>query len=320
MAVSDLFAEDAESVIAADLTQRSLLDTQHQLGAMLDVMPIGLLIHTEQGVLFANKEACRLLTVTREEILGRHLLDYARVSDLQKITEQLRSSFMGEGKTFEQETVLERSDGSQRLVKLISGRLPWDGNPVIQVLFQDITDQKRAELSMRQLTITDELTGAYNRRHANYEAALYISADAENRVPLSAVMIDIDHFKRVNDTYGHAIGDIALQHLTRLAHDFIATMQGTDSALFARMGGEEFVMLLPGIGASAAEAVAERFRRAVQRMSIALPGGGELKFTVSLGVACYRDEDVTFEAFLARVDSALYSAKASGRNAVRLAV
>lgn len=234
----DLFEEDVESQRSATLTQQSLLDTQHQLGAMLDVMPIGLLIHTEQGVLFANQEACRLLTVTKLEILGRHLLDYARASDIQKIADQLRTSFQGEGKTFEQETVLERSDGSQRLVKLISGRLPWDGNPVIQVLFQDITDQKRAELSMRQLTITDELTGAYNRRHANYEAALYIGADAATRVPLSVVMIDIDHFKRVNDTYGHLVGDIALQRLAGLAHEFVPTIEGTDSALFARLGGK----------------------------------------------------------------------------------
>lgn len=314
----EFFEDDAESVKAAALTQQSLVDTQNQLGAMLDVMPIGLLIHTEQGVLFANKEACRLLTVSKREILGHHLLDYIRSADIEKISQQLRSSFLGEGKTFEQESMLQRPDGSQRLVKLISGRLPWDGNPVIQLLFQDITDQRRAEFSMRQLTITDELTGAYNRRHANYEAALYISADAATRLPLSVIMVDIDHFKRVNDTYGHQIGDIALKQLTRLAHDFVPTIEGTDSALFARMGGEEFIILLPGVEVPAAEAVAERFRRAVQAMSIALPDG-ELKFTISLGVASYRDTDCTFDGLLGRADAALYDAKAGGRNLVRLA-
>ncbi|MDB5529596.1 MAG: sensor diguanylate cyclase [Devosia sp.] len=314
----EFFEDDAESVKAAALTQQSLVDTQNQLGAMLDVMPIGLLIHTEQGVLFANKEACRLLTVTKREILGHHLLDYIRSADIEKISQQLRSSFLGEGKTFEQESTLQRPDGSQRLVKLISGRLPWDGNPVIQLLFQDITDQRRAEFSMRQLTITDELTGAYNRRHANYEAALYICADAATRLPLSVIMVDIDHFKRVNDTYGHPVGDIALKHLTRLAHDFVPTIEGTDSALFARMGGEEFIILLPGVEIAAAGTVAERFRRAVQNMSIALLDG-ELKFTISLGVASYRDADCTFDGLLGRADAALYDAKAGGRNLVRLA-
>lgn len=318
MSSPDLFEEDVESVQAAVLTQKSLVDTQNQLGSMLDVMPIGLLIHTEQGVLFANKEACRLLSVSKQQIMGRHLLDYARSSDIEKISQQLRSSFLGDGKTSEQESVLERPDGSQRLVKLISGRLPWDGNPVIQILFQDITDQKRAEFSMRQLTITDELTGAYNRRHANYEAALYISAEPSVRPPLSVIMLDIDHFKHVNDTYGHAVGDVALKQLTRLAHGFIPTIESTDSALFARMGGEEFVILLPGIGASVAEAVAERFRRAVQAMGIPL-SGSELKFTISLGVADYRDEDVTFDVLLSRADEALYRAKSGGRNAVSVA-
>jgi len=314
----EFFEDDAETVKAAALTQQSLVDTQNQLGAMLDVMPIGLLIHTEQGVLFANKEACRLLTVSKREILGHHLLDYIRAADIDKISQQLRSSFLGEGKTFEQESMLQRPDGSQRLVKLISGRLPWDGNPVIQLLFQDITDQRRAEFSMRQLTITDELTGAYNRRHANYEAALYISAEPATRLSLSVIMVDIDHFKRVNDTYGHQVGDIALKQLTRLAHDFMPTIDDTDSALFARMGGEEFVILLPGIETAGAEAVAERFRRAVQNLTIALPDG-ELKFTVSLGVASYRDADCSFDHLLARADSALYNAKANGRNLVCLA-
>ena len=315
---TEFFEDDVESVEAATLTQQSLVDTQNQLGAMLDVMPIGLLIHTEQGVLFANKEACRLLTVSKREILGHHLLDYIRSADIEKISQQLRSSFLGEGKTFEQESMLQRPDGSQRLVKLISGRLPWAGNPVIQLLFQDITDQRRAEFSMRQLTITDELTGAYNRRHANYEAALYISTDAATRLPLSVIMVDIDHFKRVNDTYGHLVGDIALKQLARLADDFIPTIGGTDSALFARMGGEEFVILLPGVEVAAAEVVAERFRRAVQAMSIALPEA-ELKFTVSLGVASYRDQDCTFDTLLGRADAALYCAKAGGRNLVCLA-
>jgi diguanylate cyclase (GGDEF)-like protein/PAS domain S-box-containing protein len=314
----EFFEDDAESVRAAALTQQSLADTQSQLGAMLDVMPIGLLIHTEQGVLFANKEACRLLTVTKRQILGHHLLDYIRASDVESVSQQLRSSFLGDGKTFEQESTLQRPDGSQRQVKLISGRLPWDGNPVIQLLFQDVTDQRRAELSMRQLTITDELTGAYNRRHANYEAALYTSADSATRLPLSVIMLDIDHFKRVNDTYGHAVGDIALKQLTRLAHDFVPTINGTDSALFARMGGEEFVILLPGIELSAAEVVAEQFRRAVQAMSIRLPDA-ELKFTISLGVASYRDQDCSFDTMLCRADAALYNAKAGGRNLVCLA-
>lgn len=309
----DLF-EDVGGLEAATQTQRVLLDTQSQLGSMLDVMPIGLLIHTEQGVLFSNRAACALLAIGKAEVLGRHLLDYVQAADVETVSAQLSASFRASGETFETETVIEPPEGSQRLVKLISGRLPWDGNPVVQILLQDITEQKRAESSLRRMTITDELTGAYNRRHAAYEAALYISADG-GHVPLSVIMMDIDHFKKVNDTYGHGVGDLALQRLTQLVHDYLLTVRSSDSAIFARIGGEEFALLLPGLGTAAAEAVAEKIRRAIEKMRIPI-GDATLQFTISLGVAEYEPTDGDFEHLLARADVALYSAKAGGRNAV----
>ena len=163
------------------------------------------------------------------------------------------------GEPLEQECLINRPDGTQRAIKLVTGRLPWDGNPVIQIIMQDVTDQKRAEHSLRQLTITDELTGAYNRRHLLYESALYMGEESAF-IPLSVALVDIDHFKRINDTYGHASGDIALKELTLLANRFIPTIRGTDSAIFARIGGEEFVLLLPGLSVAEAVEVAERFR------------------------------------------------------------
>jgi len=311
----DLFKSDDEGLDAAVLTQKSLIDTQERLGAMLDVMPIGLLIHTGQGILFANRAACQLLRTEPQRLLGQHMLDFVRSTDVERVNEQFHASFGGNTQTFELDAVLEVSGGSARLVKMISSRLPWPGNVVIQILLQDITDQKRAENSLRQLTITDELTGAYNRRHAFYEAALYVGEDRANDVPLSVVMVDIDHFKRINDTYGHAVGDLALKRLVLLANELLPTIEGSDSGIFARIGGEEFVMLLPGLDRKAAEIAAERFRRCVQAMSIELPEG-KLSFTVSAGVATFAPEDQDFAGLLSRADQALYEAKGAGRNRV----
>jgi diguanylate cyclase (GGDEF)-like protein/PAS domain S-box-containing protein len=310
----DLFKSDDEGLGAAVLTQKSLIDTQERLGAMLDVMPIGLLIHTQQGILFANRAACLLLGVEPKRLLGQHMLDYVRQADLGPVSEQIEASFGGATQTFELEAVLEVKSRPARLVHLISSRLPWPGNPVIQVLIQDITDQKRAENSLRQLTITDELTGAYNRRHAFYEAALYVGQS----VPLSVVLVDIDHFKHINDTFGHSAGDAALQRLTQLANSILPTIKGTDSAIFARIGGEEFVMLLPGLEAAGAQLAAEQFRLAVKDMVIDVPEG-RLTFTVSAGVASFRPEDRDFAGLLSRADVALYEAKGAGRNRVLLA-
>jgi diguanylate cyclase len=314
----DLFRDDDIGLSAAVLTQKSLVDTQAQLGSMLEVMPIGVLIHTEQGILFANKEACRLLQLDRARALGQHFLDHVPASDVENVAAQLRASFLAQSEPIEQECLIERPDGSQRLVKLVSGKLPWAGNPVVQILLHDVTDQKRAENSLRQLTITDELTGAYNRRHLLYESALYIDPHGTHNVPLSVVLLDIDHFKDINDKHGHAVGDIALRELTSLMNALIPTVRGADSAIFARIGGEEFVLLLPGFELMQASTIADRFRKAIGDMKIAIEGG-LLRFSVSMGVAQYRKADQTIEETLGRADKALYSAKNMGRNRVETA-
>lgn len=215
----------------------------------------------------------------------------------------------------DREGVLVRPDGTERLVRLISGRLPWEGNPVIQILLQDITDQKRAEQSLRQMTITDELTGAYNRRHAFYEAALYIESELSRRIPLSVILLDIDHFKRINDTYGHGVGDLVLKELTRLVHGLLPMLREANSAIFARIGGEEFVVLLPGLALDASLLIAERLRTAIEALRVRSEAAA-ISFTVSMGVAAYRHSDKNLDGLLARCDTALYEAKTAGRNRV----
>lgn len=310
----DLFDVD-DAMEAAVLTQKSLVDTQDRLGVMLDIMPIGLLIHTEQGILFANQAACGLLHTDRAALVGQHLLDFVRPSDMDEVAKQFSSSFKGKDETLRGEAAVGRPDGAHRLVRLITGKLPWDGNPVIQVLLEDITDQRRAENSLRQQAITDELTGAYNRRHAFYEAALHVEASRERGVPFSVAMFDIDHFKKINDTRGHAVGDLALKALTNLANEKVPLIEGTDSAMFARLGGEEFVILLPGIAHERAMEIADDFRRAVEQMVVETPEGG-LKFTISGGVAALSEKDGDFARMLTRSDEALYEAKGAGRNRV----
>ncbi|QQR35354.1 GGDEF domain-containing protein [Devosia oryziradicis] len=310
----DLFADDTGDAEAATLTQQTLVDTQQNLGKMLDLMPIGLLIHTEQGVVFANRQACSFLQTDATQLRGQHLLDFASPEDLGAISQALQMTFSDPQATFDIECAIMRPDNTSRLMKVITSSLPWPGTPVIQVLMQDITDQKRAEVSLRQMTITDELTGSYNRRHATYEAGLYLDAAAAGGMPLSVVMVDIDHFKHVNDTYGHDAGDLVLKALARLAHEFLATNTKLNSPLFARFGGEEFLFLLPGASEQAGFALANSFRQRVERLNVALPQT-KLKITISAGTAGWREGD-TLDTMLKRADTALYAAKAGGRNRV----
>lgn len=308
----DPLAGEDSGLRQAKLTQQSLIDTQQRMGAVLEALPVGLLIHTAQGILYANRAASDLLMTDGQSLMGRHLLDHVAREDESSLRGLFDRALNGSG-TLTHESAVERPDHSRRVAEVIVGRLPWDGNPVLQIILQDVTDQKHAEASLRQLTITDELTGAYNRRHAFYEASLYI--DRGDTLPLSVVMIDIDHFKRINDTLGHAAGDAALVGLTRLMQGLLPSFRDTDSAMFARIGGEEFVVLLPGVAAKRAAEIAEHLRGAIAALEV--PFGAEpITFTASLGVVTGTPADGSFDQLLTRADAALYLAKEQGRNRV----
>ena len=311
------FVEDSAAADAAELTQRTLIDTQERMGMVLDLMPMGLMVHTRQGIIFANREACRLLEVTQSQAVGQHFLDFLGAAEVPLVGAQIEASFSDSTTMHSRETTINHADGSLVHIKLITCLLPWQGNPVIQVLLQDITEMKHIEQRLRRLTITDELTGAYNRRHAFYEAALYLDPARVPRIPLSAIMLDIDHFKAINDTHGHAVGDLALKALTKKVNRIIAGAAEADSAMFARIGGEEFVVLLPAVELTAAQALAERLRRAIAGIRID-SDKTTFGFTCSFGVGSYRDADVGFDGLLSRCDTALYAAKAAGRNCIKL--
>ncbi|MCP1200149.1 sensor domain-containing diguanylate cyclase [Notoacmeibacter sp. MSK16QG-6] len=310
----ELFDCDEQGSATADITRASLVDTEDRLGIMLDAMPLGVLIHSKHAILYANAGACDLLGEERGSLIGKHFLDF-QAPDTDSLA--FDEAFATLGRTIEQETVIVRSkNGCERLMRVITGRLPWKGLAVVQVLLQDITDQKRAENSLRKLSITDELTGAYNRRHAFYEAGLYMERTDREASPFSIALIDIDHFKGVNDDYGHAVGDEVLKSFTGRGHRFLAT-SNMDSAIFARIGGEEFLILAPGCDVDAAARIAENFRSKLAASPIKT-AKGPLQITASIGVAERRPDDDSFDTILNRADDALYAAKSSGRNKVAI--
>ncbi|MFT0862304.1 diguanylate cyclase [Ancylobacter sp. G4_0304] len=166
---------------------------------------------------------------------------------------------------------------------------------------------------LQQLAVTDPLTGLLNRRGFAPFGADAIGYFRRKGTPTTAVMLDIDHFKQINDTYGHIAGDAVLRSLGTILARLI---RETDKA--ARFGGEEFVVLLRETAEPQALIIAERIRETVAMTSI-MHDGLELKITVSAGVAAIAENDRDFEDVLERADRALYSAKTSGRNRVALA-
>jgi diguanylate cyclase (GGDEF)-like protein/PAS domain S-box-containing protein len=316
---TDLFDLDHPGSSAAALTKEALDGAQELMGVAFDALPIALLFHTAQGILFANSEACSVFGTGGTALIGQHLLDYVDTEDAAAVASGIEATLSKDKTKILVEALFHGKDGVERLCRMTMVRLPWPGNPMIQVVVNDVTDQRRAEASLRQLTITDELTGAYNRRHAFYEGSLYVGSFIADGSAFSVALLDIDHFKRVNDTFGHAAGDQVLQALTSCAHTFLPTIRMGNSAMFARIGGEEFVLLLPGIGLSDAIATADRLRRRVERLPV-VTNAGVVNLTISIGVGTMSAADQSFDALLARADAALYRAKTEGRNRVASAV
>jgi len=162
------------------------------------------------------------------------------------------------------------------------------------------------------MALTDSLTGLFNRRYLAAHMGRLLARIEETRRPVAAILFDIDHFKKVNDTYGHAAGDKVLKEL---ADRVSRNLRNFD--MVARYGGEEFVIVMPDAGLEAAVMVAERLRQRIADEPFAVDGApAPLPITISLGVASTEDMTMTADELLRRADVALYAAKDAGRDRV----
>lgn len=169
---------------------------------------------------------------------------------------------------------------------------------------------RRQELELRKLTTTDPLTGWFNRRALGEIAEREFARSARTSTPLSLLMLDIDHFKKINDTHGHSCGDAAIRHVTQTCEVLLR-----DYDYLFRYGGEEFVILLPGSDWDNTRRLAERLRLKIQNSGLKF-GSESIGFTVSIGFTHQQAQDSDWSQMLDRADAALYHAKQSGRDRV----
>ena len=168
---------------------------------------------------------------------------------------------------------------------------------------------------LRHLASVDPMTNLYNRRYFTEISESILDLAKRNKTETAIMLLDIDHFKNVNDTYGHKVGDDALNKLSNILKDI-----SREHDIVARWGGEEFVILLPETDIDAVLAISEKIRAEVESFTIALDNGNVLNLRVSIGISQVNHyEDMALEASIHRADKALYEAKTSGRNKVCLA-
>ena len=188
----------------------------------------------------------------------------------------------------------------------------WGAQFLVELVARTV-DRAAIEMQAKR----DGLTHLANRH--TFDMELDRTIDRANRVgdALALIMLDLDHFKAVNDTYGHLGGDTALKAVARIVERSVQTTRGGDQPLVARYGGEELVVLLPGVGEGGARRLAESIREAVRRSPIPFEGG-EFHVTLSAGVSMRSAEITTPRELISAADAALYRAKANGRNRVEV--
>ncbi|WP_095127659.1 sensor domain-containing diguanylate cyclase [Pseudomonas sp. Irchel s3h14] len=205
------------------------------------------------------------------------------------------------------------ADGQVRWIsdKCFINRQAEPGQPVIIVgIAEDITDKKQMETELQRLATTDVLTQSSNRRHFFDCAHREFEQARHQGTPLAFLLLDIDDFKVINDTYGHQEGDNVLQ---RIAESGRATLRRGD--VFGRVGGEEFAAVFPGCAPDMAMQVAERLQREIQRLSFS-HGDQTFGITVSQGLTSLTAEDESVDSLFARADAAMYQAKHQGKNRI----
>lgn len=177
-------------------------------------------------------------------------------------------------------------------------------------ILRDVSHNRKTEEELLRLAATDPLTGTFNRREFTAIAEREALRSSRYHHTLSILMLDLDHFKRLNDTYGHAAGDKALQRFTMICANALRNVD-----VFGRWGGEEFVALLPETDIQGATIIAERLRKLTSDNVLTF-NDHKISFTVSIGIAEFKDGEVTIDQALSRADSAVYDAKKAGRDRI----
>lgn len=305
-ALSNSLAELNQS-LEQRVSQRTaeLSEGQALLMQILDASPSDVALIASQGhqVYFVNQ---RLLERLGLKHTSEFRLDRLFVNAREAM--HFREALLARHRVDDWESQLA---GDESYWGVVSGRLlEYRGAPAQLIWCYDISLRKRMEQELLVLATTDALTGLSNRHAFMQRAADLVKSAERFDQPCTLLMLDIDHFKQVNDLYGHQSGDEVLAKLGQL---LLREMREVD--IVGRLGGEEFAALLTQTDPTSAAAVAERLRSAVQKLQLKAVDGRPLHLTVSIGAAARRPAE-PLEGVMSRADSALYQAKSNGRNRV----
>jgi diguanylate cyclase (GGDEF)-like protein/PAS domain S-box-containing protein len=313
----------------------SLRDSEKQHRLMIETLPLAVSVEIQGKIIYANSSLLTLLKASSpDEVIGMRLIEFA-FPELYDAIEK-RGRIMTEEKHIlpPLEMNLRCMDGT--VITVVSTPIPivFQEQPAILTALYDITERNRNEIELqkanrllqirskeiedlqaelKEQVIRDPLTGLFNRRYLEATVGRELAKASREGFPIGIVMIDIDHFKQVNDVHGHKVGDLILQTLGNLLLSRIRT-----GDIACRYGGDEFLLILPQASRVVTAARAEQWRADFEALRTVY-GEKALQTTISLGVAVYPMDGITTEAVIHAADQAMYRAKTLGRNRVVLA-
>jgi diguanylate cyclase (GGDEF)-like protein/PAS domain S-box-containing protein len=296
-------------VRSINLARENLSESEKRFRIMASGAFEGIAITSQGKLVDANVQLAKILGYEQNEIIGQPIKSFIAPEDQDRVLANIR-----DGSESNIEHKMLRKDGSRVLVESHGQTIVQGGIPIRLTAIRDITERKLFEVELKHRAHIDYLTGVNNRGYFMEQAELELSRAVRYGSPLSLYMLDVDFFKKVNDSHGHKVGDLVLIKLAEVCGQ---TLREVD--IIGRLGGEEFAILLPETNLAKANEVAERLREAIAKAKVPLESGLPLHFTVSIGVTSLVSKDDNLDVLLNRADKALYEAKEKGRNRVCVA-
>ncbi len=307
----DFAIDNFEREAQRQRTEAALRDSEERYRKAFQTSPDAVNINrlTDGLYLEANPGFERMSGWRHDEVVGKTSAEihiWRHPEDRQRLVQNLLRE--GHCDNFEVEFIIK--DGTVRLGSMSARLVHIKGESCILSITRDITEQRRAEERIQNLAYFDQLTGLPNRTYLTERFHYALSLSQRSGEPLAVMFLDLDHFKDINDSLGHSVGDRLLVEMAARIKDSLR-----EEDTLSRLGGDEFILVLPGTGADGAAKTASRLIDAVARPCRI--GPHELNTTISIGISVYPDDGNDFETLSKNADAAMYRVKRSGRNAFR---
>ena len=303
--------------------ENALRESKERFKTLIENAPIAIVVSRDEQILYGNIECLQLFLIKSVDELGSMSLLSLFVPEVRdKISDNVRRRALGERIPTNYEAICMRSDGTRFLVNIVLTRVQYEDTIATLSFLLDITRQKQAEETLKRyqdflknLSLTDGLTGIANRRRFDQFLEREWIYAYNNRTPLAILMMDIDFFKAFNDNYGHVAGDDCLQKVAMSLSECLRR----PGDIVARYGGEEFTCVLPDTDVDGALSVAKQISAKMDSLNIPhLFSSAADHVTLSIGVAAIiPSENQPSSDLIERADRLLYTAKQSGRNQIR---